>query len=374
MATRTPLNHRVQKYFVPELEKDFYKCTLCQSNKSVSGKKKSNLVSHVRSCHPEILENSNECKLELRKKRLKIIQSLAEIVTVNGRPFNSLMDSGLIHLIENDLEVLDSAGFGITLNKNLIEIKEYVKMLSLKIQKILSLEVKNRSLSLLLDIGSRNGVSILGIGIQYMKDDIVYNKPIGMIPLQKSHTAAYIIEELKMCLELYDIEINQIIAVVSDNASNMLAATKRLDKFIMEQNNNEEIIVDEPDFNHRGLNRQEILSSIMEMHELDSILSDDENFEQLFTEVIGELSKHTTSVITIRCAAHSIQLAVRDALKKSNFYQVLALSKYVVKKLHTSNYKYTIHEAKVDCIKPRLSNDTRWDSDLQMVSFRNHQY
>lgn len=115
-------------------------------------KKKSNLISHIRTNHPEKLENSNECKLELRKKRLKIIQSLAEIVTVNGRPFNSLLDSGLIHLLEKDFEDLNSAGFGITLNKNLTEIKEYVKQLSLKIRKMISLEVKNRSLSLLLDI------------------------------------------------------------------------------------------------------------------------------------------------------------------------------------------------------------------------------
>lgn len=324
MATRTPLSHRVQKYFFPELN-DLYKCTLCQTNKSVSGEKKSNLVSHIRNCHPEKLENSNERKSELQKKRLKVIQSMAEIVTVNGRPFNSLLDSGLIHLLEKDLEDLDSAGFGITLNKNLTEIKDYVKHLSLEIQKILSLEVKNRSLSILLDIGSRNGLSILGIGLQFMKDDIVQNKAIGMIPLHKSHTAAYIVEELKKCLQLYDIEINQVIAMVSDNASNMLAATKRLDKFIIEQNSNGEVIADEPDFN-RGLGHQEILSSIMEMHELDSILSDDENFEQLFVEVIGELSKHTTSIITIRCGAHSIQLAVRDALKKAISTRLLSLA------------------------------------------------
>lgn len=203
MAAKTPLNHRVQKYFIPELEKDLYKRTLCHSNKSVSGKKNESSFT----C--PFMSSRNIGKFEwvqirtTKKKRLKIIQSLAEIVTVNGRPFNCLMDSGLIVKKENDLEVLDSAGFGIILNKNLIEIKKYVKMLSHKIQKILSLEVKSRSLSLLLDIGSRNGVSILGIGIQYMKYDIVYNKPIGMIPLQKSHTAAYIIEELKMCLESY---------------------------------------------------------------------------------------------------------------------------------------------------------------------------
>lgn len=55
-----------------------------------------------------------------------------------------------------------------------------------------------------------------------MVDDVVHNRAIEMVPLKKSHTAAYIVEELKECLKLYHIEIDQIIAMVSDNASNML--------------------------------------------------------------------------------------------------------------------------------------------------------
>lgn len=368
MAGTTPLQYKVLPFYIKDLESDFYRCKLCPSNKPISGKKPSNLVSHVRTCHPEKLTSSSERDSDFRKKRLKIIQSLSEIVSVNGRPFNSLLDSGLLNLIKPDLERLDNAGHGINLNKNLTEIKDHVKHIAYEIRKSISSEVENQVLSLLLDIGSKNRQSILGIGIQFMHDDVVYNKSIGMIPLKKSHTADYIVQELKECLKLYHIEINQIIAMVSDNASNMLAATKRLDQSINKGAENEDNILNASEFNNNGLERHEILNNIMEMQELDSILCDDENFEQLFVEVIGELSKHTTSVITIRCAAHSVQLCVRGALKKSDFHPILSLCKYVVHKLHTQKYKYEIHEANIKCISPHTSNDTRWDSDLQMVS------
>lgn len=372
MATRTPLCTKVLDYYIREIESDFYKCTLCDPQKPISGKKKSNLLSHIRTCHSEILDDKQD-KLAIESKRLRIIQSMAEIVTVNGRPFSYLLDSGFLRILREDLEQLDKAGHGITLNKNFVEIKEYVKHMTVEVQKTISQEAWNRFITLLLDIGSKNGQAILGIGIQFMIGDVVQNRTIGMIPLEKSHTATYIFEEVKKCLESYGININQVIAIVSDNASNMIAAAKRLDEQINAENGNDNTNeMNLPDFNHCGLDREQILSDITEMERLESILSDEENYEQLFIEVIGEITKHTTSVVTIRCGAHSVQLCVRAALKNSNLTSILSLSKYVVHKLHTQKYKYEIRDANIKCISPHTSNDTRWDSDLRMVCFHNN--
>lgn len=94
------------------------------------------------------IKNSFYCKhcerdSEFQEKRLKIIQSLSEIVSVNGRPFNYLLDSGLLNLLKPDLERLDNAGHGINLNKNLTEIKDYVKHVASEIRKSISTEVEN---------------------------------------------------------------------------------------------------------------------------------------------------------------------------------------------------------------------------------------
>lgn len=147
------------------------------------GQKKFNLVSHIRCCHPDELENSKEFEFESEKVRLRIIQSLSEMVTVNGRPLSYLLDSGLQRLLRNDFESLENSGHGIVLNKNLYEIKEYIANIASEVQKSISAEVKNRMISVLLDIGSKNGISILGIGIQFMKCGCMKNVTIGMISL-----------------------------------------------------------------------------------------------------------------------------------------------------------------------------------------------
>lgn len=205
-----------------------------------------------------------------------------------------------------------------------------------------------------------------------MKNDTVENITIGMVPLKKSHTAAYIVETLLDCLKVYEIKFQHIFATVSDNAANMIAASKRLDNIILEDHD----VLQEhdsalPEFNIQNLTeerQQEILREIREMQELNSILSDDENYEQLFAEVIGELEKHTTSIITIRCAAHGIQLVVRDAIKNSGFKSILELCKYVTQKLHTQDYNYAALEANNTYTLPHNSCDTRWDSEYDMVS------
>lgn len=91
MTTKIALTDRVLEFYIPEEKTEFYKCTICKPYKRISGKKKFNLVSHIRSCHPHLIENSDENELELEKEKLHIVQSLSEIVTVNGRPFKSLL-------------------------------------------------------------------------------------------------------------------------------------------------------------------------------------------------------------------------------------------------------------------------------------------
>lgn len=148
----------------------------------------------------------------------------------------------------------------------------------------------------------------------------------------------------------------------------MLAAAKHLDSFIQNEGN-ENFDPNLIEFGNQNSSEEEIWNQIEEMQELEATLNDDDNYEQLFNEVVGELSKHTTSVTTIRCGAHLLQLCVRAALKNSNLKPLLSICKYVVRKLHTQNIKYKIKGAGIQCISPHTSNDTRWDSDLEMVTF-----
>lgn len=49
---------------------------------------------------------------------------------------------------------------------------------------------------------------------------------IGVIELNESHTANYISQEMLKCLSEWDIPIDKIMAVVSDNGANITKAVK----------------------------------------------------------------------------------------------------------------------------------------------------
>lgn len=69
-----------------------YKCKLCAS--SINGTNPSNLGSHLERKHPSIYASFTNRKEALQIKRLKILQNAVEIVSVNGRSFEHLLDSG----------------------------------------------------------------------------------------------------------------------------------------------------------------------------------------------------------------------------------------------------------------------------------------
>lgn len=110
------------------------------------------------------------------------------------------------------------------------------------------------------------------------------------------------------------------------------------------------------------------MQSILQMEALNRVLDDDNTYEELFEEVIGQLSENSTLVTTIRCGAHSAQLVVRDGIKKSYFKDLLPTCKYISRKMRTEKFKFTAREANVHYSNPSLSTEPRWDTDYLMVS------
>lgn len=112
---------------------------------------------------------------------------------------------------------------------------------------------------------------------------------------------------------------------------------------------------------------EEILDAFADAEALNDILDDDENFNELFEEIIGDVTQRARLVETVRCGSHSTQLVVRDGLKKSGFQSLLVLCKYVAKKSRRESYKISAESAGIEFKLPHLSCATRWDSDYFMV-------
>lgn len=167
------ISEKVSSYFIEERFGDnTHKCTINDCTRRLNGKKNHNLVAHVKSVHNDIYRKFVRPELDesyYMKIRLELIQKLTEIVTVNGRPFSYLNDSGFTKIIQEKLDELKIAGHGIDLHSNnYTEIKTYIQLVADKIN--------NRIKAELID-----------------------------------------------CLSNFDVTIRQVISITTDNGSNLLA-------------------------------------------------------------------------------------------------------------------------------------------------------
>lgn len=100
--------------------KNKYKCLIENCKESdLSGDKKWNLVSHVKTQHKSFFNHTfgNYQTIAVKKyslsyRRLKQIQNCVEIVAVNANPFTILHESGVGGLLQDELDASKICGFG----------------------------------------------------------------------------------------------------------------------------------------------------------------------------------------------------------------------------------------------------------------------
>lgn len=375
-------NARALEFFdLVSKEQGIYKCKLC--NKDKSGKKKSNLVQHLSTAHKKehdgyVLGEIDSIAAE--ELQLKLLQCMVEKVTVNGRPFASLNDSGYVKSIEDKLDILAKAGFEIKLrDKKYVQIKKYISDISNKIRQKIKDEANGRHCSLMLDVATKNHKSILGINLRYIIDDKILERCIGMIQLCDRHTSKNLAIEVKKCIDRFGITLSLVKSITTDNAGNVIGIVDFLDEEMLYSIEEEELeaetsepingvpdqSVDEP------LSEEEIrliAQQIMEEEAMESYLDDSGEYDDLLKRVIDDLphrfNEHTYCV---RCGAHTLHLTVRGAINKSNLKELITVCRKVAKLLRKEKYVRQSRQCGLDYSLPHLNVKTRWDSDYTMV-------
>lgn len=194
------------KVFKVDDEKLLCKCLLCdEKTKPINGTKSFNLSSHLKSIYPTTYAKlvDNEIKEPLPVKRLRILQNAVEIVSVNGRPFSWLTDSGYIAGIEKKLEKLKNAGIGINIShENVPEVREHLKTMAEKVRNQIREEINERFLCVMVD----HRKSIMGVSVQFIKNSKIVIRSLGMLEMKQSHTSQYLTEVLNKCLTELGIE------------------------------------------------------------------------------------------------------------------------------------------------------------------------
>ncbi|CAK9294251.1 unnamed protein product [Gordionus sp. m RMFG-2023] len=228
-----------------------------------------------------------------------LMNALVELVTINGRPFNIIEDSGLKIIIDPI-----SKAIGTSINR--FKIKDLVVDESKKIQAKIIKGTKNKLISLKKDSAQRLGRNILGINIQYIKGNNIILSNLAMKEIKESSTSENIKRMIIETLNKFHIPLRNVYTITTDNGANLVKSIKLLNE-----------------------------CSLDEMDDID-INNDDNNFEDISEFDIPEIIKDfSTKIYCIRCAAHTLQLAINDSLKNNIFKTIIDKARDVAKYLRT---------------------------------------
>lgn len=253
--------------------------------------------------------------IRLQMDKEQFIKCIGKTVTEMHMPFSYFDNKEFQNLLQPWTDV-----YGIKYNSKSIGV--LVNEMANSLRSEITLSVNKKYICLKLDIASRMDRSIMGVNIQYINQNfeiVVYT--IGMIELLERHFALYLKQQVLNILERFDININQVYSVTTDNGANVIKTSKLLQEY--------------------------------SANEIDN----DDNFDdQLFDNVSEGISD---SLSVVHCAAHTLQLAAWDVLKqlKDEVNRCRDAVKFIRKKMR---------ELKASPV-PLLDNTTRWSSTFEMV-------
>lgn len=324
------------------------KCILTRENGDICGTyikgvRPYNLKRHLQTVHKDFnLNNIEENCCKVQSSEDDILNAWVEIVTINGRPFELRHDSGIEKLMQIVLDSVKECTRS-NIQIDVPKIKSHLHLTARKMKEQIKTEIKNKLISVSMDIATKNNRCILGINIQYMLNGRIVVRTLEMIRLDMSHTAKHLADVLKSVLGKFNIAVKQVYCITTDNARYMLLSATILDALLSaelpENNSNDNLELVEEEFYRQMLKEAE---------------------EDFFERELP------TDVHSIRCGAHSMQLSIGDTLNQSvSTAQLIDKCRDIIKKLRTPTIINKFREMNLKF--PLLDNITRWDGKYTMV-------
>ncbi|XP_070073359.1 uncharacterized protein [Drosophila takahashii] len=320
-------NTTLRNFFEYNTEKNISECKICKI--TLTGNYVSNLKRHLQAKHRSDYEDddgSSDDQVEEKKVKFSVTMGRNEAK-------NACID--LVTKQKLPLAVFDSTGFKTLTNqifcglnmpavtsRNIMGLVEE-RYHSIKIKIVNAL--KSRIICLKMDTATRCNRGILGVNVQFIENGKIVIKTLGLIELTKSHTSQNLCSEVQSIMDDFCIKKEQIYSITTDNGRNMVKAVDLLNKW-----------------------------------EID----DDESPDELQEE---ELTQHLNihSIVSIKCAAHTLQLAIKDFFDRLGSVPFIDKARNIVKLLRTPSFSYLIEEEALS--KPVLDVPTRWSSTYLML-------
>jgi hypothetical protein len=393
MATRkrkqmSPENELVHAEYTQDSESNHYNCKHCsyKSPSNHTGNMESHLMRKHKDLYQEIIgkrkdlrANKSEevpsqltrCSMNLSIEEFR--KSIVEIVTVNGRPLKYLEDSGFQKIIRPTIEALSTIE-RITVSRT--SVCPWIHEEAEKLRTEIKLKIKEKMISVKIDLATRLGRSIFGLNAQYVDDCKLKILTLAMKEFDEAHTAEKLLTEFEKIMKSYDISLGQIYRVTSDNGSNMI----KMGQLLKDKENLTDVESETDDDDVDSMCDSDLSSESDSDEETDkddletssdSMMNDDLDDENDELVDLGSMFqnkfKETTSLVDIlRCFEHSLQLGPADLIKKHSIIKrLVSIGKKASKKLRNQVFTRLLKSKNLK--KPILSNKTRWGSSYLML-------
>lgn len=343
------------------------------TKKKLSGKQKFNLERHLTTVHRMKFANAgpsiskDEVTLKIRMSPATVFRSYVHSLTLDGRPLAIVNDGGMRMLLNPILKAFDDAKTHLDLS--IPNVKKYLTKYTQAVKDEISKEIANSIIHVKLDLASRQRKSILGINVQFMKDGEIVVRTLSMMQTHSSHNGEYICALLLQTLDEYNIKYSQIHSITTDNGRNVV----RMVKLFSEVENAEVFVDDDLDLgwafpgedvnsnNNHGVNSDD---------ENDDGEDDGEQqidgMEVNLNEAVRLFGEKTKILNGIRCAAHTLQLVINTALKKTEYAKkLIAKCRHIVKSFLAPNMLCLIRQQNLR--SPLIDCATRWSSTYYML-------
>lgn len=354
--------HPIFEHFNYDEATNKSKCLVVDcSHPIMTGKHTYNLKKHLERKHRDVLPQLAEemsCYLGLRgsnivKKKTKamkitidlsreqFLMGCMEMVTINGRAFSTMRDSGVQRIfgpIQNAFKLND-----ISTQINAEQLQRHASAAQTVVRNKIKSEIRGKLFALQLDLTNHFHRRILGVNAQFSIENKTVVRVLAMRRLTVSTSSINLAHEVEKILKEYEVEVDDIYTVTTDNGPNVLCCStvlqiiqeRRLETFLSNQ--------------HINTVDLEMLNELIEI-EAKRILQG---------QTLYFLHK-------IHCSAHTYQLAIGDTVEYSGIKETIAAGRDLVKQLRTPNVRNLLIARNMKMAV--LDSDTRWSSVHSMVS------
>lgn len=359
-----------------------FTCLITGCKSSLS--RKSCAIKHLHRKHTEIKNLIDVAKSE-KNQSIPTVQidvtpsqvwnAILQLIIFSALPLCIVQTQGFRFLLKPFITAFQSAGINFAVNRHTV--RKQITDRANKIKEIITEEVKGKMVCLLLDIASRFNRSIFGINITFYANGKNHIRTIGMTTLKVSQTGQNLFDIVKKTLSDFQIELIQVFAVTTDNGKNLIKMTKimanELENEAAESVNGRESDEDDYDDDDDGDDEECVNESLFVNNQQSDEYFDPEEFDD---EYFGDLLAHLRTEFTdtwynglltgINCAAHCLNLVVKDALEMTTeFKDLIDKSRTLVKKLRTPSVRGALREKSMKMAI--LDVKTRWSSLYDMV-------